>query len=877
MYINAVGRTLLLSGAIENTSISGATGSVRSGSLRNDGFNGLPGETLIGKAGDDTYTLFQSGIVVTEAANEGIDTVIGNYFGTVVLSANVDNVVLESEGAISATGNNLDNILIAGISGASLDGAKGNDVLVGGAGADVFRVKAGNGSDAIEGFRPDWDAIDITGYGLTSYAQLKGKATQVGADVKIALSASESLVIRNTKLADLSAHDFNFPTLPAAGPGEGILDAPAEVAYSRGWIALNNTWGVDDLVMGRDYVLQGTYDPNDMTRGTTYNWSFPLKASSNSILAYPEIIAGLSPFSSFGNPTDMAKALPVKISDLTSASSRYDTTFSGTLSGFNVAYDIWLSESPTAIGRDAISNEIMVWIHKGDFDVFGEEVGTYSKNGFTAKIYHKGTYTAVVADQDSPKGTLDILDMLKTLTGLGIVSTKEYLRSVELGAEIVSGTGSLAFNNFDVQVDAVDRVNGGKAVTLIDGSATTTSRYDGTGALLSVEKLVYGSGGNGQTEYYDNAQHILGKDVAANSQAGNSAPEIIGAPQTFSALAGFGRDFPFQATDSDGDVVTYNAGTAAHGTVTGAANGVFTYTPNAGYHGTDTISATASDGQGGTVTRTFPVSAATIDRSSDWLLYIPGDFAAEIGGTGSIFGTAAYQAITIVDEPGTVRLDASFNRGGDMIRLSGKASDWQIVRSGSSAILMDGDTMVSVPVGTTGLSLAFEDGERALKLDSGSQVFEVGSQSFSSTLVPITALPNKSVIPSIISSESNGNLFLSKEKSVMVGGDFTLYGTAGSEKVHLLHGEIKLDPSFNRGNDLIILEQITSAFTAKRHGSQAIFSSTDLTFSVSVGTEGMGIRFADGSHELRYDLSTQSIFLDEFRIDILPTLLSNFI
>ncbi|QRY81741.1 retention module-containing protein [Pseudomonas sp. PDNC002] len=80
------------------------------------------------------------------------------------------------------------------------------------------------------------------------------------------------------------------------------------------------------------------------------------------------------------------------------------------------------------------------------------------------------------------------------------------------------------------------------------------------------------------------------------------------------------------ATDVDGDSLTYSLKTGpAHGTLTLQADGNYTYTPNANYHGSDSFTVTVNDGNGGidqAVTLTVtPVNDAptTADQSKNTL------------------------------------------------------------------------------------------------------------------------------------------------------------------------------------------------------------------------------------------------------------------
>ena len=61
-------------------------------------------------------------------------------------------------------------------------------------------------------------------------------------------------------------------------------------------------------------------------------------------------------------------------------------------------------------------------------------------------------------------------------------------------------------------------------------------------------------------------------------------------------------------SDPDGDPLTVTAASAAHGAVTIGANGAITYQPAGNFNGTDTITYTISDGNGGTATGTVQVT-----------------------------------------------------------------------------------------------------------------------------------------------------------------------------------------------------------------------------------------------------------------------------
>ncbi|AMJ62031.1 GH12 family glycosyl hydrolase domain-containing protein [Bosea sp. PAMC 26642] len=476
-YINAKGLQLKTSGPTNNWPSSSTGSETQLGSAGNDIFHGLGYDKLIGGAGDDTYVLWDDRPAMVELAGQGTDTIDSRYWGAVKLPDNIENLFLNSPGANSGTGNALNNVIVAGTVAATLDGLGGDDVLVGGSGADLFRVTAGNGSDAIMNFKPGHDVIQLNNYGVSSFSQLKSLAAQSGSDVVFSFANGEKLVVRDVALSTLAANDFGMK--PDAAPlpsGYSQLTGPGAAYSAKGWYVLNNVWNPGTLVYGKDYSIDSSYTASDLTAKTTFNWSFPLSTDAyRPILAYPEVIFGPAPMSGGKKVTDVAGVFPVKVSALSDFKADYDVSYQGNTDGFNVSFDIWLTNVPNG-GPSTVTNEVMIWVHKGGLPPYGDLVGTYQNGDVTGKIYvshsNAWTYTAVILDKDLPRGEMDIGGIFDKLQSLGIVSANEYVASVELGAEVVAGTGSLTINNLDLKVQTYG-ANGHETLMSVTGAGTT--------------------------------------------------------------------------------------------------------------------------------------------------------------------------------------------------------------------------------------------------------------------------------------------------------------------------------------------------------------------------------------------------------------------
>ena len=75
---------------------------------------------------------------------------------------------------------------------------------------------------------------------------------------------------------------------------------------------------------------------------------------------------------------------------------------------------------------------------------------------------------------------------------------------------------------------------------------------------------------------------------------------------------------------------------------------------------------------------------------------------------------------------GRLSFDASFNSGDDIIDLPGSSGAWSAIRSGSSMLLAKGSDTASIPIGTVGTELAFDNEARTLIYASGQ--FKIGAQ-----------------------------------------------------------------------------------------------------------------------------------------------------
>jgi trimeric autotransporter adhesin len=218
---------------LTGTAISGTGNALANNINGNAGNNTIDGgtgaDTMSGGAGNDTYIVDNTGDVVTENFNEGIDTVIASVDYT--LSANVENLILTGTGNISGTGDNFDNILVGNSGNNTLIAGSGNDTLDGGAGADTLNGGTGN------------DTYIVDNIGDVVIENLNEGTDTVLASIDYTLTANvENLTLTGT--GNINGTGNGLANTLVGNAGNNIIDGGAGADTMSGG-AGNDTYIVD--------------------------------------------------------------------------------------------------------------------------------------------------------------------------------------------------------------------------------------------------------------------------------------------------------------------------------------------------------------------------------------------------------------------------------------------------------------------------------------------------------------------------------------------------------------------------------------------------------------------------------------------------------
>ncbi len=310
--------------------------------------------------------------------------------------------------------------------------------------------------------------------------------------------------------------------------------------------------------------------------------------------------------------------------------------------------------------------------------------------------------------------------------------------------------------------------------------------------------------------------------------------------------------------DADGDTLSItNVGTALHGTAVANANGTITYTPTVNYVGTDSFTYTVSDGKGGTDTATVNITVA----DPRFRLVMVNGYAGSVGGAGDVFGTNGFQDLTILAGSYAVNLDGSFSRGGDIVRLPGDAGTYDIRSVGANAVFSKGEMSVTIPIGTAGMPIVFDDGVRNLVFDGAA--LKIGAQTFSGVAGKILTPADATVLPTGENPATVARFLLSPDGSYAIDGNAQIFGSNGVERIKIVDGTVSLDGSFGRGGDTVVFNEGAANFAAYIAGSTIVLVDDidDDLITIPIGTAGVRLDFDGDVRILRFDVTAGAVVI----------------
>ena len=249
---------VMLGGANINGTGNALNNTITGNSGNNIIDGGVGADTMIGGNGNDTYYVDNVNDVVTEGSGRGsgTDTVIASVSFT--LSANVENLIMTGAGgaAVTGAGNDMNNTIIDHTT-------NGGIALDGGAGNDIYVVKAGDTITDISG--TDTVQADFS-FDLSTCPTIENLTLTGAGNINGTGNALDNIIIGNAGanvLAGGAGNDTYY-----VGAGDTVIENPNEgidtIVSSIDWNLATTSQNVENLTLV-DGAIRGTGDAGNNT------------------------------------------------------------------------------------------------------------------------------------------------------------------------------------------------------------------------------------------------------------------------------------------------------------------------------------------------------------------------------------------------------------------------------------------------------------------------------------------------------------------------------------------------------------------------------------------------------------------------------------
>ncbi|MCK1454066.1 cadherin-like domain-containing protein [Bradyrhizobium sp. 35] len=495
-----------------------------------------------------------------------------------------------SKSATSAKTQNYASVVIGTSGNDVLSGGTGNDLLTGGAGSDTFVISKGFGSDTISDFTggAGGDILRVVDYGFTSFAAFKAAAKQVGSDVVVTLSTSESLTLSNVKLGSLTAANVLLVNeavnhAPVASPvtlTAGIEDTVYTISATT---LLAGVVDVDSSSLSITSISVATGGGNIVNNGNG-TWTYSPAANYNGLVSFNYTASDGSVTATSTASLTLAAVNDAPVAkSMTLAPGTEDVacTISAAtlLAGVTDVDSSSLSITSISVasgGGNIVNNGSGTWTYTPEANYNGQVSFNYtaSDGSLTATATASLTLAAV---NDAPvarpvtlaAGTEDVTYTINAATLLAGATDVDNSSLLITSVSVASGGGTIVDNgNGTWTYSPAANYNGPVSFnfTASDGSLMATSAANATLAAVN------------------DAPIATSVTLAAGTE--NVAYTITAA----SLLAGV------VDVDSSSLSITSVSLASGAGNVVNNSNGIWTYTPSANYSGLVSFSYTASDG-----------------------------------------------------------------------------------------------------------------------------------------------------------------------------------------------------------------------------------------------------------------------------------------
>ncbi|HQM82718.1 MAG TPA: calcium-binding protein [Syntrophorhabdaceae bacterium] len=737
-----------LYGGADNDQISGEAG--------NDLLDGGTGDDrMVGSTGNDAYYVDSAGDIVTEAVNEGTDTVFSSISYT--LPANVENLTLTGTSPINGTGNGMDNVLTGNANTNILTGNAGNDTIDGREGADTMTGGLGNdtffvdnfGDTVTEAVNEGTDTVNSSvSYSLGANIE---NLTLIGNDVINGTGNTLDNIITGNSAANILDGVLGADTMTG-----GLGDDTYIVDNSGDLVIESVSEGADTVASSINYTLSVnienlTLAGTDSINGTGNNLDNIIKGNSAA-----NILDGLAGYDLLDGGVGADTMIGGSGDDTYYVDDQADTIVEVVGEGTDVVYSTvsyTLSDNVENLilaGNDAVdgtgnaltnvltgNNAANILSAADGDDLLRGAMGNDTLIGGTGSdtyIFQRGDGQDTIIEYGADTDT----DAITFSAGIGQADLLVTRNADDLTIAIRDTDDTITIKDWYLQEQDNHKI---ELFNFPDGTTLT-----GTDIAGMVRGLIQGTSGD-DTLYGTSENDILdglgGNDyLSANGgndilYGGSGNDTLIGGTDSDTMFGGAGNDTYY--VDSLGDVVTENADEGTDSVRSSVSYTLADNIENMTLIGIDAINGTGNilDNQiyGNSGNNTLDGGAGSDYLSADGgndILYGGADNDTLIGGTGidTMFGGADNDTY-YVDDPGDVVVEA-VEEGTDSVRSSVTYALTDNVENltltGTDPINGTGNNLNNQLYGNTAANiLSGEVGDDYISADGGDDILYGGS------------------------------------------------------------------------------------------------------------------------------------------------------
>ena len=194
----------------------------------------------------------------------------------------------------------------------------------------------------------------------------------------------------------------------------------------------------------------------------TWTWQWPVTVGDSTVHSYPELIFGQKPW--FSSST--TSTLPAVVNTLHSVVAQFGAQLQHSNDGGgDFTFDIWLTNSATVPAQKSylpLNTELMILLDEwGSYAPIGSKLGTSNIDGQMWNVYEMTAtwgpepwQLVMYEPQQIPSSPykVDVHLFLQDLLSRQLISGKEWLASVEIGNEVIGGSGTNQLQNYSLVV-----------------------------------------------------------------------------------------------------------------------------------------------------------------------------------------------------------------------------------------------------------------------------------------------------------------------------------------------------------------------------------------------------------------------------------------